>query len=148
MSDLTDALSLLERVLDRDDLDPNWVEHNEGWSIKQVLGHLIDSAANNHKRLQDWDALKTLHLPGYQQDRSVRRTQYHEADYQDLKNLVLLYNRIVLDTLINSLPDYSKDILITIDGEEATVDFIAKDYVRHFKAHIEQIDRIIRANAD
>ena len=41
------------------------------WSPKQVMGHLIDSAANNHQRFVRAQQTTTLEFPGYEQDHWV-----------------------------------------------------------------------------
>jgi hypothetical protein len=43
-----------------------------GWSRKQVLGHLIDSASNNHQRFVRASLQGSLEFPGYDQDGCVR----------------------------------------------------------------------------
>ena len=43
-----------------------------GWSRKQVLGHLIDSASNNHQRFVRAALRGSLDFPGYDQDGFVR----------------------------------------------------------------------------
>lgn len=39
-----------------------------GWSRKQVLGHLIDSASNNHPRFVRSILQDSLDFPGYDQE--------------------------------------------------------------------------------
>jgi hypothetical protein len=39
-----------------------------GWSRKQVLGHLIDSASNNHQRFVRAALQPSLDFPAYDQD--------------------------------------------------------------------------------
>src|ERR1700728_3279714 len=43
-----------------------------GWSRKQVIGHLIDSASNNHQRFVRASLQGSLEFPGYEQDGCVR----------------------------------------------------------------------------
>ena len=38
------------------------------WSKKEILGHLIDSAANNHQRFIRLQLAREIGLPGYEQD--------------------------------------------------------------------------------
>ena len=42
------------------------------WSAKQVLGHLIDSAANNHQRFVRAQFTADLVFPGYDQEQWVK----------------------------------------------------------------------------
>src|SRR5215470_16448601 len=54
------------------------------WSRKQILGHLIDSAANNHQRFVRAQAVAELRLPGYAQEHWVASQRYGECLWTDL----------------------------------------------------------------
>ena len=41
------------------------------WSPKEELGHLLDSAANNHQRIVRAQFEDNLSMPGYEQNRWV-----------------------------------------------------------------------------
>ena len=41
------------------------------WSKKEILGHLIDSAANNHQRFVRAQFVQSLDTPSYEQERWV-----------------------------------------------------------------------------
>jgi hypothetical protein len=43
-----------------------------GWSSKQILGHLIDSASNNHQRFVRASLQESLDFPAYDQDGNIR----------------------------------------------------------------------------
>jgi hypothetical protein len=64
-----------------------------GWSRKQVIGHLIDSASNNHQRFVLATLQPSLEFPGYDQDGSVRVQAIQEANWDVLVNLWTAYNR-------------------------------------------------------
>lgn len=46
------------------------------WSKKEILGHLIDSAANNHQRFVRLQLAQRLELPGYEQEGWVSVQHY------------------------------------------------------------------------
>ena len=64
-----------------------------GWSRKQVIGHLIDSASNNHQRFVRAALQTSLDFPGYDQGGSVRVQAVQDADWQLLVALWAAYNR-------------------------------------------------------
>src|ERR1700751_1934281 len=64
-----------------------------GWSRKQVIGHLIDSASNNHQRFVRASLQDSLDFPGYDQDGSVRVQEIHKVDWPLLVGLWATYNR-------------------------------------------------------
>src|SRR5438270_9319252 len=62
------------------------------WSSKQIIGHLIDSAANNHARFVLGQLKDDLVFPGYDQDGWVRTNHYQEAPWPQLVDLWRAYN--------------------------------------------------------
>src|SRR5262245_22471250 len=68
------------------------------WSIQEVIGHLIDSACNNHQRfirLQQGP----INIPGYDQNVWVDRNGYQERGFQDLVELWYLMNKHLIHVL-------------------------------------------------
>jgi hypothetical protein len=110
-----------------------------GWSRKEVMGHLIDSASNNHQRFVRATLQESLDFPGYEQDGCVRVQAPQEADWELLVSLWAAYNRY-LAHVIAHLPESKLGTACRIGSEEAvTLDFLAKDYLRHLVHHLRQI---------
>ena len=112
---------------------------NGGWSCKQVMGHLIDSASNNHQRFVRAALQPSLEFPRYDQDGNVRVQAPQEADWPLLISLWAAYNRYLAHILAH-LPASKLETIIKIgDGEPLTLHFVASDYVRHLLHHLQQI---------
>ena len=110
-----------------------------GWSRKQVLGHLIDSASNNHQRFVRAALQTSLDFPGYDQDGCVRVQAVEEADWTLLVSLWAGYNRY-LAHVIAHLPVSKLETLCHIGLDEpVTLRFLAEDYLRHLLHHLGQI---------
>lgn len=110
-----------------------------GWSRKQVLGHLIDSASNNHQRFVRAALQDSLDFPRYDQEGCVRLQAPHEADWSLLVSLWASYNRY-LAHVISRIPDSKRETTCRIGtGEPITLAFLATDYVRHLLHHLRQI---------
>jgi hypothetical protein len=62
------------------------------WSAKEVLGHLIDSAANNHRRFVEAQWKENLVFAGYDQERWVAVQQYRGRPWPELVALWRAYN--------------------------------------------------------
>ena len=108
------------------------------WSKKEILGHLIDSAANNHQRFVRLQLQSTIALPGYEQDEWVRVGRYQHTPWTEVVALWAAYNRH-LATIIESMdPATLGHVWHSPDGE-VTLEFIATDYVRHLMHHLRQI---------
>ncbi|HTW58673.1 MAG TPA: DinB family protein [Terriglobales bacterium] len=110
-----------------------------GWSRKQVLGHLIDSASNNHQRFVRAAQQKSLEFPGYDQQGNVRLQAPQEADWALLITLFAAYNRY-LAHVISQLPADKLETACSIgSGKPVTLAFLATDYVTHLVHHLGQI---------
>src|SRR5437762_13984687 len=59
----------------------------ERWTKKEVLGHLIDSASNNHQRFVRGQIASGQNFPGYEQEQGVRIQGYQSARWSDLIDL-------------------------------------------------------------
>src|SRR5215468_10949110 len=68
----------------------------ERWTRKEVLGHLIDSASNNHQRLVRGQLTSGQDFPGYEQEPWVRIQGYQAARWNDLIALWREYNTHLL----------------------------------------------------
>ena len=110
-----------------------------GWSRKQVLGHLIDSASNNHQRFVRTMLQSSLHFPGYDQEGNIRVQAVQEADWVLLISLWAAYNRY-LAHLIAHIPPSQRHTPCRIGaGEPITLGFLASEYLAHLRHHLRQI---------
>jgi hypothetical protein len=108
------------------------------WSKKEILGHLIDSAANNHQRFMRLQLQTEISLPGYDQDDWVRLNRYQQRTWNEIVTLWSAYNRH-LASVIESLDDSALGHVWHSPDGDVTLEFIASDYVRHLKHHLAQI---------
>jgi len=109
------------------------------WSPRELIGHLIDSASNNHQRFVRAQLDGPHTFPGYEQESWVTRQGYKDESWADLTALWKSYNLHLLHVMSRMSND-KLDVLCTIAaGEPVTLRFIAEDYVSHLKHHLEQI---------
>jgi len=112
------------------------------WSKKETLGHLMDSASNNHQRFiraQMMEESGEFVFPGYDQDEWVRRQDYNSKPWIELVELWRLYNRHVAHVL-RSIADEKLETKCRIgSGGPVTLGFIAEDYLVHMKHHLAQL---------
>jgi len=110
-----------------------------GWSRKQVLGHLIDSASNNHQRFVRAALQGSLEFPRYDQDGFVRVQAVQTAPWLLLVTLWTDYN-LYLAHIIANLPPAQLEAVCRIGENEAvTLRFLAEDYLTHLLHHLGQI---------
>jgi hypothetical protein len=109
------------------------------WSRRELIGHLIDSASNNHQRFVRAQLEGRLTFPGYEQESWVERQGYKDESWADLTMLWKGYNLHLLH-VISRMSGDKLDCLCAIgNGEPVTLRFLAEDYVKHLKHHLEQI---------
>ena len=106
------------------------------WSPKQVMGHLIDSAANNHQRFIRAQESEILDFPKYTQDHWVSSQHYGERPWEDLTALWYAYNRH-LAHVIGHIPEAHRNTACRLGADApVTLGFLAHDYVVHLKHHL------------
>ena len=109
------------------------------WSKKEIIGHLIDSASNNHQRFVRTQENPSLSLPGYTQDFWVSRQAYQSEPWKTLVALWTTYNTH-LAHVIAQIPQDCENNLCTIgSGQPVTLKWLAEDYIKHAEHHLEQI---------
>ena len=109
------------------------------WSVKEIVGHLIDSAANNHQRFIRAQQSGELSFPGYEQNAWVLAQNYQAESWPRLVDLLILYNRH-LAHVIRQMPQSVADVPCRIGTNEAvSLSFLAEDYLTHLRHHLKQI---------
>ena len=110
-----------------------------GWSRKQVLGHLIDSACNNHQRFVRAVLEGTLDFPGYNQNAWESLQAPQDVPWHILVALWTNDNRY-LAHVIGRIPAAKLDAVCRIgSGDPVTLRFLVEDYLQHLIHHLEQI---------
>lgn len=118
------------------------------WSPKELVGHLIDSAANNHQRFVRARFQDDLAFPGYDQDAWVAAQGYADARWTELVDLWRAYN-LHLARVIERLPPElatrpgERGDLVPIafrpPPERPTLAWFAHDYVDHLEHHLREL---------
>lgn len=127
-----------------------WRPAPAAWSIKEIIGHLIDSAANNHGRFVRGASQDDLVFPGYAQDEWVRLQQYATAPWTEIVTLWHAYNRHLARVMAAIPPDaryrqHARHNLHEIGWQPfasdvpATLDNLMHDYVQHLAHHLSQV---------
>jgi len=143
---IQDATPRLKSISD-DDASKSSDGH---WSPKQELGHLIDSAANNHQRFVRGQFMDDLVFPGYDGDQWVEAQKYNNATWSDLVDLWSAYNTHLV-YVVSLIPEavrtqqrdkhsFDRVAFVTVDqGNPTTLEYLIRDYLVHLKHHLDQI---------
>ena len=109
----------------------------EAWSLKEIVGHLIDSAANNHHRFVRLQHGDLEGFPGYDNEAWIAAQRYNDYGWEPLVALWHLYNRLLLH-VIRNIDERRLENRWTVDEKSATLAFLVEDYFRHMRDHVEQ----------
>ena len=109
------------------------------WSKTEMLGHLIDSAANNHHRFVRAQLVDELDFPSYEQDGWVERQDYAGADWREQLVLWRAYN-LHLARVIARIPEAALNRRCRIGAEGTmTLGEIVDGYLIHMRHHLGQL---------
>jgi DinB superfamily len=109
------------------------------WSKKEILGHLVDSALNNHQRVVRGAQNLAADFPGYDQNRWVEVQNYSEIEWHELIGLFTTLNRH-LCRVIENLPEEALNNECNFGSHgRVPLQFVIQDYLRHLKHHLEKI---------
>lgn len=122
----------------------------EDWAPIEILGHLVDSAANNHQRFVRAQFRDDMLFQGYEQNNWVNSQKYLEESWPDLIQLWSSYNlhlhhvASVMPADVLTKPRYKHNLdeisFVGVDpGEPSTIEYFIRDYVDHLQHHLDQI---------
>ena len=125
-----------------------------GWSPREIVGHLIDSASNNHGRFVRAALEPGLVFPTYDQEAWVALQGYQEQDWTTLLERWGAFNEQVA-LVIAHIPDaalqrtrhqHNLDRIAwqtVAASEPTTLEYFIRDYIGHLRHHLTQIAAIV-----
>jgi hypothetical protein len=111
------------------------------WVRKEILGHLIDSAANNHQRVVRAQLVERLASPGYDQEAWVALHGYRARPWAELVDLWVSLNRHLAAVIESVPPDKLQTACAIGESQPCSLAWLITDYLRHLRHHLEQIQR-------
>jgi hypothetical protein len=116
-----------------------------GWTRKQIVGHLCDSAANNRQRFVRASTDGTYAGPKYAQDAWVAAHGYVDQSWQTLLDWWKVEHEI-LKAVVARIPAERLATSCTVgDDAPVTLRFLIEDYIAHQKWHLKQIQAPVPA---
>jgi hypothetical protein len=111
--------------------------NSDKWSKKEILGHLIDSATNNHHRLVRGQFEDQPNIT-YDQNKWNQFNFYNELESRQLITFWLAYNLHFLG-VIQNIPTENLSKIIYRKDEACTLYYLIEDYIQHTEHHLKQI---------
>lgn len=121
------------------------------WSPIQILGHLTDSAYNNHRRFLMAADQDHLRFDGYDQEAWVIRNGYQERETAEVietfraaqNHLAEMIGRIPEELMNRKTREHEFDRMAmrkVKPAAESCLGFLIEDYLFHLVHHLRQID--------
>jgi hypothetical protein len=137
VSEVTRAAGTLRRLSEADAVRPR----GDGkWVKKQIVGHLIDSAVNNHQRFVRAQFSNPFVWPGYDQVAWVQLQRYEERPWTELVDLWVALNRHVSSVIASVPVEKLATPCVIGDREPWSLEWWMRDYLRHLRHHLVQLE--------
>ena len=107
------------------------------WSKKEIIGHLIDSATNNHQRFVRGQ-FENIPEISYDQNNWNEFSFYNQIESKQIISFWTIYNKQIIE-IIKRIPKENLEKQIKIGNNILTLEFLIIDYVEHLEHHLKQI---------
>lgn len=119
-------------------------------TIKQILGHMVDSASNNtHRIIHLQYQPSPLNFPDYanlgNNDRWIAIQNYQEENWANLIQLWKYSNLHIVHVINNVSEDKLDNVWINAIGQSISLRATIIDYLRHFKLHLSEINELVES---
>jgi len=118
-------------------------------TIKQIVGHMVDSASNNihrvvHLQYQPSPLIFPCYASHGNNDRWIAIQNYQEEDWHELVQLWKYSNLHFAHVIKNLNPEKLENVWISGSNQEVSLKAMVIDYLQHFKLHLDEIDELIK----
>ena len=122
--------------------------NSQGRTIKQITGHMVDSATNNthrivHLHYQESPLIFTCYATHGNNDRWISIQNYQEENWNELVQLWKYTNMHIAHVIKNMNKEKLNNVWISGTNEEISLEAMVVDFPRHFKLHLSEIDELI-----
>lgn len=136
------------RLLELDAVSAHAKPSLDRWSISEVIGHLVDSACNNHQRFVRAQHCSEFVFPKYSQNEWVAAANYQESDWESLVQRWYYYNRQIAGLIRNMRTSSLLTPCTITPYETCTLGFLVTDYLDHMIHHLNILaERIEKTKA-
>ncbi len=110
---------------------------SNNWSKKEIIGHLIDSATNNHQRFVRGQFENNPEIR-YDQNKWNEYNFYQQIESKQIILFWTIYNKQLIE-IIERIPTENLKRQINVGGALLTLEFLIIDYVEHLEHHLKQV---------
>ena len=122
--------------------------NSQNRNIKQIVGHMVDSASNNTHRLIHFQyQTDPMIFPDYahlgNNDRWIAIQNYETENWHDLVKLWRYTNQHLVHVIGNLNPEKLEHVWLTAVDTQVTMREMVVDYLPHFQLHLREIEDLI-----
>ena len=131
--------------------------NSQNRTVKMLVGHLIDSASNNHQRMVRLQyaprcghsmpntEMGMLVFPDYTQDNDlwIELQDYQHEDWHQLVMLLKYYNQHICHVIRSVDKNKLNNYWLDYEGCRVTLDAMICGYINHLNLHFGQIHELI-----
>jgi predicted MPP superfamily phosphohydrolase len=122
--------------------------NSQNRTIKQITGHMVDSATNNthrivHLHYQESPLIFPCYASNGNNDRWISIQNYQDEDWNELVQLWKYTNVHIAHVIKNMNNEKLNNVWISGTNEEVSLEAMVVDFPRHFKLHLNEIDELI-----
>lgn len=122
--------------------------NNQNRTIRQILGHMVDSASNNTHRIVHLQYRESpMIYPNYatngNNDRWIAIQDYQNEDWHNLVQLWKFSNLHIVHVIRNVNPEKLESQWISGENELVSLQQNIEGYLPHFKLHLAEIEALI-----
>ena len=116
------------------------------WSLKEIIGHLVNSASNNQQRFLGLQFVAEMQFPPYQKHHLdwMGIEKFNDIKFSDLFLLWKQYNILISHIIANIDAGKLDNCLAMDDGRRIPLKAIVIDYLRHLKDHLNQFEETLK----
>ncbi|MEX0988303.1 MAG: DinB family protein [Bacteroidales bacterium] len=119
--------------------------NRQGRNIKQLIGHLVDSASNNHQRLVRLQYAVTPVFPDYtfENDVWISVQHYQQEDWYELVQLWKYYNLHLAHVISHTDQGWLNNEWTNGSSDPISLRDIIFNYMAHLTLHLNEIEQLI-----
>lgn len=117
------------------------------WTLKEIIGHLIDSASNNHQRFIRFQLSQVLEFPDYKNSEWLRIENHNNMKFIELLLLFYYYNKLIINIILN-IDEKCLENKWNVNWDEnstfITFGNLLTHYVEHMRSHLTHFRERLR----
>ncbi len=110
-----------------------------GWTRKQIVGHMMDSATNNRQRFVRASTESEYKAPSYAQEAWVAAHGYADQPWATLVGWWEAEHELLMVIVDRIPPERLQTMCVVGDDAPVTLEFLVRDYIAHQRGHLKQM---------